>query len=93
MNALEAIRERKSARKFCSTPLSKETIETLIDPARLAPSAMNLQPFEFAAATDQEMGGKIADATDYGKFIAEAPLCIAVFCKDARMGAPRLRTS
>ena len=84
LDALDAIRERESGRRFRSEPLSKETIETLMDAARLAPSAMNLQPLEFVAVTDQEMRERIADATDYGKFIAEAPLCIAVFCKDAK---------
>jgi len=64
LDALDAIRERKSVRRFRSDPLSRETIETLIDAARLAPSAMNLQPLEFVAVTDQEMRGRIADATD-----------------------------
>lgn len=84
MDALKAIRERRSVRRYRSDPLSKETIEALMDAARLAPSANNLQPWEFVAVTDQKIREKIADTTDYGKFLAEAPLCIAVFCKDTK---------
>jgi len=84
LDALEAIQKRRSVRKYRSTPLSKDLISKLIDAARMAPSAMNLQPWEFIAVTDRETLSKIADATDYGKFISAAPLCIAVFCKDAK---------
>jgi nitroreductase len=45
---------------------------------------MNLQPWEFVAVTDQGMRRRIADVTDYGKFIADAPLCIAVFCRESK---------
>ncbi len=84
MDALEAIQRRRSIRRYRSTPISKDIIEKLIDAARMAPSAMNLQPWEFIAVTDQETRRRIADTTDYGKFIAEAPLCIAVFSKDSK---------
>ncbi|MEM2942005.1 MAG: nitroreductase family protein [Candidatus Bathyarchaeia archaeon] len=84
MDALEAIRGRRSVRRFLPTALSREIIETLVDAARHAPSAMNLQPWEFVAVTDQEMRRRIADLTDYGKFIADAPLCIAVFCRESK---------
>ncbi len=82
MDALEAIQKRRSIRKYRSTPLSKEIIEKLVDAGRLAASAVNIQPWEFVAVTRQETRRKIADAADYGKHIAEAPLCIAVFCKE-----------
>jgi nitroreductase len=84
LDTLEAIQKRRSVRKYRSTPLSKDLIDKLIDAARMAPSAMNLQPWEFIAVSDRETLSKIADATDYGKFIAGAPLCIAVFCKEAK---------
>ncbi|MBS7623678.1 nitroreductase family protein [Candidatus Bathyarchaeota archaeon] len=84
MDALEAIRGRRSVRRFLPTTLSREIVETLVDAARHAPSAMNLQPWEFIAVTDQEMRRRIADVTDYGKFIADAPLCIAVFCRESK---------
>ena len=82
METLEAIRTRRSIRTFTEKPVSREIIEQVIDGARLAPSANNVQPWEFVVVTDQTTRESIANTTDYGKFIAHAPVCIAVFCKD-----------
>ena len=84
MEALEAIKTRRSVRSFNEKPVSREIIEQIIDGARLAPSANNIQPWEFVVVTDQTVREEIANATDYGKFIADAPVCIAVFCKDTK---------
>jgi nitroreductase len=40
---------------------------------------MNLQPWLFGVVRDTSTLKKIAQLTDHGKFIADAPLCIAVF--------------
>ncbi|MEM3072770.1 MAG: nitroreductase family protein [Candidatus Bathyarchaeia archaeon] len=84
LDALEAIRRRRSVRRFKPDPIPKETIEKLVDAGRWAPSGMNVQPWEFIAVTNPETRRRIAGITDYGKFIAQAPLCIAVFCKDTK---------
>lgn len=84
MDALEALRNRRSVRRYKPTPVPRDMIEKIVDAARLAASAVNVQPWEFVAITDPDMRKRIADATDHGKFIAEAPLCIAVFCKDTK---------
>lgn len=84
MDALEAIRRRRSVRRFKPDPIPKELVEQLVDAGRWAPSGMNTQPWEFVAVTNPETRRKIADITDYGKFIAQAPLCLAVFCKDTK---------
>ena len=82
MDALEAIKQRRSVRGFRPDPVERELIEQLVDCGRLAPTAVAIEPWEFVVVTNEEMRTRIADTTDYGKFIAEAPACIAVFCKD-----------
>jgi hypothetical protein len=47
MNVLEAIKGRRSTRAFKNRNGSVEIIEKLIDAARWAPSAGNIQPWEF----------------------------------------------
>ena len=84
MEALEAVKTRRSSRSFIAKPVSREIIEQIMDGARMAPSANNIQPWEFVVVTDQATREKIARVTDYGKFIADAPACIAVFCKDTK---------
>jgi nitroreductase len=59
-------------------------IEKVVDAGRLAPTAWGKQPWEFVVITDADMKSRIADITDYGKFIKNAPACIAVFCEDTK---------
>lgn len=47
MNTLEAISGRRSIRKFKSTPVPREAIETILEAARQAPSGKNRQPWHF----------------------------------------------
>ncbi|MDH7568922.1 MAG: nitroreductase [Armatimonadota bacterium] len=47
MEALEAIRTRRSVRAYLPRPVERAHLEQLIDAARLAPSAMNTQPWAF----------------------------------------------
>lgn len=84
MEALEAIKNRRSNRIFINKPVPKEIIEQIIDGARLAPTANNIQPWEFVVVTEQSARKKIANLADFGRFIADAPVCIAVFCKDTK---------
>jgi nitroreductase len=84
MDTLEAIRERRSVRKFRPDPVERELLQQLVDSGRLAPTAMGKEPWEFVVVTEDETRAAIAATTDYGKFIAEAPACIAVFCKDTK---------
>ena len=81
---IKLLKERRSIRKYQKKEVPENIIKGIIDCARFAPSAINIQPWEFIVITDGEMRKKIADITDYGKFIADAPLCIAVFCKDSK---------
>jgi nitroreductase len=59
-------------------------LRDLIDCGRLAASAVNIQPWEFVVVTEPRMLAAIADATDYGKFIAQAAACIVVLCRDTK---------
>ncbi|MCK9228118.1 MAG: nitroreductase [Syntrophorhabdaceae bacterium] len=54
MDLLEAIRTRKSIRLFKSDPVSREQIEEILQLAIRAPSAINLQPWEFYIVMGEE---------------------------------------
>jgi nitroreductase len=84
MEALEAIRQRKSVRQFRSDAVDRELLEQLVDCGRRAPTARAEEPWEFVVVTDHDMRATIGRTTDHGKFIAEAPACIAVFCRDTK---------
>jgi nitroreductase len=82
MDAIEALRNRHSVRKFKPDSVPKQVIEEIVDCGRLAATAINMQPWEFVVVTDRAMRQRIAQATDHGRFIADAPVCVAVLCKD-----------
>ena len=81
MDLFEAIEQRRSVRAFQDKPISREYLEKIIDAGRRAPTARNEQPWEFVVVTDPEVRKKIADLATYGKFIAQGPACVAVFCR------------
>lgn len=61
MNTLEAIKTRRSIRKFKNTPVPKSELEKIIEAAILAPSSMNKQPWKFAVVTKQEIIKSLSD--------------------------------
>ncbi|MCP1715733.1 nitroreductase [Methanocalculus alkaliphilus] len=73
------IQARHSIRHFKDTPIPEDIIRKVLDCAKSAPSARNIQPWIFGTITDQTLRSQIADLTTHGKFIAEAPVCFAVF--------------
>ncbi|MBW2596874.1 MAG: nitroreductase [Deltaproteobacteria bacterium] len=54
MDLLKGIEERRSTRAFLEKPVEREKIETLINYATQAPSAINLQPWELIVVSGEE---------------------------------------
>jgi nitroreductase len=84
MDCIEALKTRRSIRAYTGEPVSRETIEDIIDCGRLAPTAINIQPWEFVAVTEPATLRAIAGIADFGRFIAQAAVCVAVLCKDTK---------
>ncbi len=76
MNVSEAIQKRRSVRSYESTPVPVEKLKTILEAARLAPSAGNIQPWSFIVVTDSYKRRKIAKGCRYGRFLAESPVVI-----------------
>jgi nitroreductase len=84
MDAIEVLKTRRSVRTYKGEPVPREIIEDIVDCGRLAATAVNIQPWEFVAVTDPRMLRRIAMATDYGQFIADAPVCVLVLCRETK---------
>ena len=84
MDAFEALGTRRSVRRFKPDPVERSEIEKVVEAGRLAATANNLQPWEFVVVTDEAMRRRLATLADYGKFIAQAPVCIVTFSKDTK---------
>ena len=81
MNVFEAIKERRSIRSFKEEDVKEEDIEMLIEAARWAPSAGNIQPWEFIIVRRHELKKELAEAAFGQAFVEEAPIVIVV-CAD-----------
>ncbi|NYT05953.1 MAG: nitroreductase family protein [Methanomicrobiales archaeon] len=75
------IKGRRSVRQYKDTPIPENVIRDALDCARLAPTARNVQPWLFGVIDDAALKAGIAELTDHGKFIADAPICFAVFTR------------
>lgn len=84
MDIMEVIKTRRSIRVYKDKPIPKEALEKLVDAARFAPTARNVQPWEFIAITQPEILKKIADLAENGRFVSSAKACIAIFCSDTK---------
>lgn len=51
---LKTIYQRRAVRQYKDKPVDKALIEQIIDAGRMAPSAMNRQPWKFYVLTDKE---------------------------------------
>ena len=66
---LQLLKTRRSIRAFRDKPLAKDTIETIIDGARFAPSGYNSQSTEFLVVRDRAVLNKVsALVIEYLKF-------------------------
>ncbi len=81
---LEIVKTRRSIRKFLKKPVPEETIEEIIDAGRLAPTANNIQPWEFVVVMDEKTKLALSELANYGGFIKDAGCCVAVFCRDTK---------
>lgn len=73
------IKSRHSVRKFRQDPVDPSAVADALECAARAPTAMNVQPWLFGVIRDKKTLTAIAALTDHGMFIADSPLCIAVF--------------
>ena len=84
MDLFEAIKGRRSIRAYTSDNVSDEEVRMLIDAARLAPSAGNLQPWEFVLVRDANAKKRLSIAALDQIFIEEAPVVIVVCANENR---------
>lgn len=72
MDVFEAVKTRRSIRKYKSEPIPKEKLEMILEATRLAPSAANRQPWRFIIVQDQDRKKALAEAANKQTFLSEA---------------------
>lgn len=75
MNILELSEKRFSARKYTAEPVAQSDLEYIMECVRLAPSAVNKQPWKFVIVRSEEAKQKLWRAYDR-EWFRTAPLYI-----------------
>ena len=76
MDVMDAIEQRFSVRKFKDFEIEEKKLERVLEAARLAPSARNLQEWRFVVVQDPAMREALAEAANGQQFVAQAPAVI-----------------
>ncbi len=77
MTVLEAIRKRYSCRAYQERSIEPEKLESILEAARLAPSARNAQDWRFVVVTEKETKRQVAGTTNRPEVFEKAGAIIA----------------
>jgi len=81
---LEAIRTRRSVRRFRPEIIPEADLMEMLNAGRLAPTAGNFQPWEFIVTTDKDTIAALREATyNRQELMASAPVVVVV-CADPK---------
>ena len=75
MDAIQALRQRRTVRNYTGALIPREHLETIVDCGRLAASGSNHQPWDFIVVTDKAMMRRIKGNAEW---IENAGAVIAV---------------
>ena len=82
MKFIELAEKRYSVRKYDSRPIERAVLDRCIEAARLAPSAVNAQPWHFVVADEPEtvrvLGRAASPSSTMNRFAHQAPVIAAV---------------
>jgi nitroreductase len=78
MDTFECIRKRRDIRSYVKKEVPDEVIRKIIEAGRLAPSAMNLQPWHFVIIKDKATVKGLEKFCISGRFIADASFAVVV---------------
>lgn len=76
MNAIEALRNKRDTRKYTDQAIDGETLDKVLDAARMAGSAKNVQPVRMVVVTDKATMTGLKDSGDFAAWIDESPVVI-----------------
>ena len=83
MDAYECIRSRREIRSYTPDPVPTDVVTRILQAGRWAPSSRNEQPWHFIVVRDRETLRAVGDVATSGRFIADAPMAIAVAMENA----------
>lgn len=78
METWDAITSRRQVRSFTDDPIPETTLRRILEGARLSPSGMNRQPWDFVVVSDREQRRRLAQVWQGAAFTAGAAHVVAL---------------
>ena len=72
MDVISAVRARRSIRRYDRKPVDRTLLLDMVNAARLAPSAVNLQPLEYIIVDDDAAVSRLFERTRMGALLPES---------------------
>jgi nitroreductase len=86
MEVFDAVKTMLAVRSYRSDPIPDEVVTRIVEAARLTGSSQNKQQWSFVVVRDREKLRRLGELASSGRFIADAPLAIAVVVPDSSVG-------
>jgi nitroreductase len=83
-SCLEIIFSRKSVRNFTGSNFSQVLVDEILRAAMAAPTAVNMQPWEFIVIRDRAMMDRLGDGLPFAKMLYKAAAAIVVCTSPAK---------
>jgi len=81
MDVMEAIKKRYSVRSYQDRAVETEKLDSILEAARLAPSASNKQEWRFIVVRDKNIRQRLMQAAKDQAFVGQAPVVVACCAK------------
>ncbi|MCK8826891.1 nitroreductase family protein [Natroniella acetigena] len=87
-DVIQTIKDRASIRAYQAQEVPDETLEKILEAAHLAPSAGNIQPWEFYVIKNQAKIEKLAEIAYGQEWMTQAPIVVVV-CTNPDLSAAK----
>lgn len=88
MDLMDALRGRRSVRRYLDKPVPKEVLDSLLEAAETAPSAGNLRSRRYVVVTNPTLKKALAMASYSQRHVMQAPVLMVV-CADVTHSSKR----
>ena len=78
MDVMEAIKTRRSIRKYQGKPIDEKVLHELLEAGFCAPSAMNFRPVHYIVVQERQQLANISSCGMFTKMIKNAACCLVV---------------
>jgi FMN reductase (NADPH) len=87
MEAIATLNRHVSMRRYTDRPVDDDTLHTLLEAARRAPTSSNLQAYSLLVVRDAATKAQLAHLAGDQRWVAEAPVFVAICADISRLAA------